>query len=598
MAITNANPASRERAESTWQARYGPRHGYVRLVDDPALPNGRRGRVTIYRRGRNPAPAQPQTFILAWCAGGRRHKERVTGDKFDAVRRADEITATLRSGPQREHAPLGVDDLISRYMKHLEQRADAGEVSPNTPGRYRSALQHLAAFVAQDKDRPAGRAPVPDRDFALRFKAQLQGTMISPNGHAHTPRRPLAGKGIGFIMASTRAMVHWAVQEGLLPAVAAEGFAQAARCHITGHALPAPPITTDEVIRLIEAADPYQLALFSFHIFHGVRVAEPCWLMAEFLDAAGEWIDYRCIDELGYRTKGDVNKRLPVPAPMLGALARSLNRRIGGPLLMKRRIVESRSAARRPTGDLGSIVRTVRERAPSGWAERARVAADHLKALGAIDGDDVRREFARLIRQAGVRSDLTPKALRHHFATALERADVPYYTRKYLLGHNHGDTGRRGADVTAIYTHLEPDFIRTIYQRVLDGPLAKVVEAFAQRVGATGERPNPAERASVCEALPGDPSVEEADQPRAAYGESDHEQPEPRVRRQAAPPAPGQVDLLQPVPNNGDNCAPVQSQVQPGRDGVIRQAHAPGITGPGLPSGFRLPMCAPTLSLS
>ncbi len=34
--------------------------------------------------------------------------------------------------------------------------------------------------------------------------------------------------------------------------------------------------------------------------------------MIEFVDRAGSWIEYRCIDELGYRTKGDTNKRLPI----------------------------------------------------------------------------------------------------------------------------------------------------------------------------------------------------------------------------------------------------------------------------------------------
>ncbi|MFH0982404.1 MAG: hypothetical protein V2A79_12815, partial [Planctomycetota bacterium] len=69
-----------------------------------------------------------------------------------------------------------------------------------------------------------------------------------------------------------------------------------------------------------------------------------------------------------------------------------------------------------------------------------------------------------------------------HFATALERAGVPYYTRKYLLGHRLNERGGRGSDITAIYTHLEPDFVRATYQRVLDGPFAKVVDAFEKRL--------------------------------------------------------------------------------------------------------------------
>lgn len=50
------------------------------------------------------------------------------------------------------------------------------------------------------------------------------------------------------------------------------------------------------------------------------------------------------------------------------------------------------------------------------------------------------------------------------------------------MGHRLNDRGGRGFDITAIYTHLEPDFVKATYQRVLDGPLAKVVEAFGVRL--------------------------------------------------------------------------------------------------------------------
>ena len=128
----------------------------------------------------------------------------------------------------------------------------------------------------------------------------------------------------------------------------------------------------------------------------------------------------------------------------------------------------------------------VQGREPAGWSERTRVARACLKKTGVADGDDVRREFARLLQSAGLPAGVTPKALRHHFATALERADVPYYTRKYLLGHRLGEKGGRGGDVTAVYTHLEPDLIKTAYQRVIDGPLAEVLKAYAARLAQLG----------------------------------------------------------------------------------------------------------------
>jgi integrase len=476
-------PAEQQTVQSpSWQERYGGRHSFVRLAGDSGLPNGRRGRVTIYQRGLDAVSAEGQTFILSWSSGGKRKKERVIGDRFDAVRRADEINSAVSNGTSARKTDVSPETLVQGYLELLERRAQAGEVAPNTPTRYRSALVHLTDFIQQEGKPRSGRTWTPTRDLILRFRAHLQGKMVSPNGHSNTQPRPLSARGIDFVVASVRALVRWAIQEGLLPPAAAEAFSSPCTRHSAVRSLSASPITSDGLIRLIQTADLYQLALFSFHIFHGVRVAEPCWVMIESVDTIGGWIDYRCIEELGYRTKGAVDKRLPVPEPMTQVIARLVNGRSGGPLLLKRRAFCRSGGASKGSEDLRRIIESVHRRHPADWSGRLRAATAHLKTLGTIEGDDIRREFAHLVRDAGIQSDATPKALRHHFATALERANVPYYTRKYLLGHRLGEHGGRGSDITAIYTHLEPDLVRAAYQRVLDGPLAKIRDAFASRL--------------------------------------------------------------------------------------------------------------------
>ncbi|MDM8008653.1 MAG: tyrosine-type recombinase/integrase [Phycisphaerae bacterium] len=267
-----------------------------------------------------------------------------------------------------------------------------------------------------------------------------------------------------------------------MPASAAAAFMQAGRDRATHHTLSEVPLDTDEIVRLIAVADAYQLALFSFHIFHGVRVAEPCWLMHEFVDIEKGWIDYRCIEELAYRTKGRIDKRLPIPSAMRDALQPWMMHGRGGLVLLKRRHFRAAGMPSRRVTSLQAIIQQVHGATPKGWSQRSRAAVDLLKKHGAVEGDDVRREFNKLLAAAGIYRKVTPKALRHHFATALERAGVPYYTRKYLLGHRLNERGGHGSDITAIYTHLEPDFVRATYQRVLDGPLAKVVDAFEKRL--------------------------------------------------------------------------------------------------------------------
>jgi hypothetical protein len=469
---------------STWPEHYQHRHGYVRLRNNPALPNGRRGRVTIYQRGQEAGNNAPQTYILAWCDHGRRHKERVLGDVYDAVRRADEINTAISTGTGAgQPGSLTGEELVGRFIDWLRRRADAGDVSPKTPERYRGALQHLVTFIETDvQRRQDDKGWIPTGDFALRFKAYLHGIRISPNGHARTARRPLLAKGIEFILGTARALVRWATHEGYLPDAAADAFAHVGRQRRASPAMSNTPIRTEEVIAFVQAADLYQLALFSFHIFHGARVAESCWVMIEFIDTTEGWIEYRCIDELGYRTKGGTNKRLPVPPAMMEALALLTAGRAGGPINLKRRraLGDADLPERRRT--FRDMVKTVEGQSPANWSQRVRAGIAGLKQAGGIDGDTVRREFTRMVRQAGLRDALGPKSLRHHFATALERADVPYYTRKYLLGHTPSARGGHGNDPTAIYTHLEPDLVKAGYQRLLDGPLAKVAEAFAERI--------------------------------------------------------------------------------------------------------------------
>jgi integrase len=468
---------------SKWQARYGTRHGYVRLADESAIPNGRRGRVTIYQRGDHGAPSVEQTFILSWCANGRKRKERIKGDKFDAVRRADEINEAMACGTApHSSSRLDARSLVQRYVEHLGRRADAGDISPRTVQRYRSALGHLIAFLEADAHAATGRQWVPNRDFVLRFRTHLHGLMIAPNGHPHSTTRPLCSRGIDYIIACVRSMTRWAAQENLISSQASAVFSDVGRGHVRGPTLAALPISTEEIVSLIHVADLYQLVAFSFHIFHGARVAEPCWLMIEFFDPDGGWIDYRCIEELGHRTKGAVDKRLPTPEAMAHAISLLLGTRTGGPLLLQRRFVAVASKGEGAGTALSQIKRTIHGHRPMSWTDRSRASEAMLKSIGAVDGDYIRREFKKLRLSANVRADVTPKALRHYFATALETADVPYYTRKFLLGHRLGDGRTRGQDVTSVYTHLAPEFIKSAYARVIEGPLAGIHEAFQQRL--------------------------------------------------------------------------------------------------------------------
>ena len=191
------------------------------------------------------------------------------------------------------------------------------------------------------------------------------------------------------------------------------------------------------------AENVYELLPIALMAYHGLRPSEAAWLMAERIDFENGWITYAGIEELGYRTKGNTEKRLPLPDPLQKLLGKALNGRRTGPVLVRAR---DRS---RPVPPLAAFCAQVRDSGPQTWSDRQTAAKQALRASGGVNSDDLRRIFRKLAKRAGLDPKITPKALRHHFATALEEAGIGYYTRRYMLGHSVSDRGRR--DVTAVY---------------------------------------------------------------------------------------------------------------------------------------------------
>ena len=95
---------------------------------------------------------------------------------------------------------------------------------------------------------------------------------------------------------------------------------------------------------------------------------------------------------------------------MKEAITRLINGRGGGPLLLKRRVFNRPGEASRSSEGLNRIIQSIHKQHPTGWSGRLQAATEHLRSLGATDGDDIRREFARLVSKAGIQAAVTPKA--------------------------------------------------------------------------------------------------------------------------------------------------------------------------------------------
>lgn len=182
------------------------------------------------------------------------------------------------------------------------------------------------------------------------------------------------------------------------------------------------------------------------------------------------------------RPIGRIDKTFPVP-PFLGQLlALAAGHRLGGPLLRKRRCFESSEEPDAAPITKQDIITEYRRRVAGNEYAAERLAMLHrvLSDAGAVTYDELAREFRAVTQRAGLEGVATLKSLRHHFASALEVANISYFTRKYLMGH------RVRRDPLAGYTATGFDQVRREFGRLLDGPMAPVVDAAHRRMGQLG----------------------------------------------------------------------------------------------------------------
>jgi integrase len=426
---------------------------------------------------------------LNWFENGKNCKHTVIGDKFTAVTEADRINDQLstigRSGRVCEQ--ISVAALVERYGRHLNQRADAGEISPRTVARYQSALHYLRRF-AEKSGGSRVRLGRLDSEFVLSLKSYLNRLKIHRNGHPHTQPQPMTEPGIRFILSVARAAWHWAKNHTppLLPEEAQNPFQGHVGSRPLKDLVARTELNAEVLTRLITQADMYQLVLFMPMILYGLRAAEPCYLMIEDWQPEDALLTVACVPDLEYKTKGRINKTFPVPPIIHRLLTVAAQGRQGGPLLLSRDHFEGRKAVPSPLATQPQIVEEYRRRVDGIHSAQRRSTAleSVLQEAGAATYDQLSREFRGAVRRADLPGCVTLKSLRHYFASALESANISYFTRKYFMGH------RVRRDPLAIYTTTDFEGIRQEFDRLLQGPMAPVVAAADSRMPVMARPPH------------------------------------------------------------------------------------------------------------
>jgi integrase len=443
-------------------------------------------------------------FLLQWWEPAQRKNiaERVEGDLIEAVAQARRIEARLSGlgNSGRVTGKLRHEELVDRFVADLRGRAEAGEVTPATVGRYGSALRHYLAFVQTTQARRYPFAAGVDRTFALSFAAFLANRRVSPNGLPSGVRRRMTG--CSFVWDAVRGMLQWATDPdrgNQLP----DGFRNPFLHRALQLARRAPDlfgqpdITLAMAAEFLEACDDYQLRVFVPLIFFGLRAAEPCYLFREYVD--GNWLRVPCNPALAYTTKGKRDKRLPLVEPIRAALLGTEPGR-AGLLLLRRSVWEGRERAplagrslAELAGELESRLMALGKRGDASNAARRHRLRDELLAdAGGTNYDRLEGEFKRVAASLRWPAAATPKDFRHLFATSLGNAGMPDHYRKYLMGHAPGSQGAISA-----YTHL--DRLTEQYGRLLEGDWGQLADVLRRR--AEGDHPRGMKQSLNCRAV-------------------------------------------------------------------------------------------------
>jgi hypothetical protein len=472
--LAGATPAPA--GQLSWTARYGERHRLKRITEFPPGIVGPK-KVRLYRRR--------QCYVLQWWDPGAKANlsDRVAGDLVAAITQARAIEERLinftTSGQVRQRR-LNHTNLVKAFLEDLRRRADADDIDPATVNRYDAALKHYLAFcrqpvVARNYPHVSGV----NRDFRLQLAAFLAQRQVTPNGRAQAEGRPM--KGQGFILDTVRALFEWAAdpERGNL---LLQGFrnpflhSSQARSVLKGDPLAEPDITLNMAIDFIAACDCFHLKLFVPVVLFGLRAAEPCFLFREYLDS--HWLNVPCIPELGYRTKGRRDKRLPLIDDLRPFWDELQRERRHGLLYERRAVSEGRELAPLHGWPLAEVIAEFRQRC-SGMrvldaAGRQGLRDAVLRDAGGLRYDDIEQEFHMLARRLGWPAAATLKDLRHLFATMLGNSAMPEAYRRYLMGHSPGKSA------IVAYTHLTR--LRDHYADAVRREWSSLIEAIGQRV--------------------------------------------------------------------------------------------------------------------
>jgi integrase len=442
------------------------------------------GLVHVYLRGRS--------WYLCYHESGKRHRPRVGPDRQAARQLAAQTNAQLAIGAPAvlSFEPIAIPELRDRWLRHHEQVLRSSVATIN---RYRTATDHLLNFVREV--RPVRLASQFRTQHAEEFVHYLRTIQVGPNGHPHTPKRPLLDRGIKYVLEACRAMFGYALKRRHLSPYSQNPLSalQIDRIPVED-ARPIVLFTPEQERSFLEACDPWQFPLFLTLLLTGLRPGELAHLLLpEDVDLQAGLLLVRNKPRLCWQVKTRSEREVPLAEVLVEVLRRLIGDRKTGPVFLRRRFAGG-SEPPLANRSVSLLERVLSSRIAEGEresgrdlarSERLAVARGLWRDLGAIEPDRIRLEFVRTTGRIGLPAATAPKLLRHQFATCLQEARVDPLIRNELMGHSPSPKGS-GLGMTAMYTHTRPEVRREQLELALGrGPAIEVAQRWLLRAAAS-----------------------------------------------------------------------------------------------------------------
>jgi integrase len=378
-----------------------------------------------------------------------------------------------------------VPQLRNAFLAHHQ---DVLHSSLATVARYRTATLYLETFANRHKISDPLGIDVTD------FIGYLRSVEVSPNGHSKSAKRRLRDKGVLYVLETCRSLYHFGTRKGLLPRQAANPFTEMRLGSFRiRDAKPVFVFTEAQELAFFQNARWWPFALHFVLAKTGLRPGELVHALIEDVDPTGGWLSVCCKAELGWITKTNRERKVPLVPEVIAVLKNVIGNRSTGPLFLREK---TKDPSKLLQGGRSKLAQSAAERIaarrtelgrPLTRQEEAKIHRRVWSEAGAVKVDRIRTSFIATAKAAGFEATC-PKSWRHTFATLLQQANVDLLVRQQTMGHQPASAQSSALGMTGVYTHTSPDFQKREIDRALRQRPASLLHALDQVAKRIGDR--------------------------------------------------------------------------------------------------------------